>query len=122
MRKLYYDLLIDGKPILTPDSDMQIELNDLEHSDSGRDESGYTHRLVLRRDMKTVTPNYTVLTLEEYAYMESLFQGKDTVLVTYTGLNGRKAVFEAYRLKHSIVIHDAKKGIVKNYKFNLIEC
>lgn len=121
-RSYFFDFLIDGKPILTPDCDITVEFTDLDDSDSGRDEAGYMHRIVLRRGMKTVPLSYAVLSLEEYHYTESLFDGKDEFEVTYRGLDGRLKKFTGYRSKHSITFHNVKTGVCKNYKFNIIEC
>lgn len=122
MRKLFYDLLIDGKPVLVPDSDMVVELSDMEHSDSGRDEMGYQHRIVLRRNVKTLTLPYGILDAEEYRYMESLFGGKDTVVITCKGLGAKIISFKAYRSKYSITVRDVATGKFRNYKIQLIEC
>ena len=122
MRALFYDLQIDGKPILIPDADVQMEFSDLDSSESGRDERGFMHRIVLRRRVKTWSVPYDVLTGEEYRYMESLFEGKDEFTVDYRDGNGNPAKCVAYRSKHSITIHNAKKGIFKNYKFDIMEC
>lgn len=80
------------------------------------------HRIVLRRKMKSIPLSYAVLTLEEYRYMESLFEGKDEFQVDYRGLDGQSAQFTGYRSKHGITIHNIKTGICRNYKFNVIEC
>lgn len=122
MRAFYYDLQIDKKPILAPDADVQMEFSDLDSSESGRDESGVMHRIVLRRKVKTWSLSYAVLTNEEYRYMESLFEGKDQFVVDYLGAGGKPAQCVVYRSKHSLTIFNAKTGIYKNYKFNLIEC
>ena len=122
MRERYYGLLFDGKPILVPDNDLAVELNDLDHSDSGRDELGFMHRIVLRNGVKSLSISYSSLTLEEYKYMESLFYQKTDFAVDYRALDGKAKEFRAYRSKHSIVIHNAASGIVKNYKFKIIEC
>lgn len=122
MRALCYDFLIDGEPILVPDCDISVELNDLDDEDSGRDEAGVMHRIVLRRKMKSIPLSYAVLTLEEYRYMESLFDGKDEFQVDYRDMDGQPARFIGYRSKHGITIHNIKAGICRNYKFNIIEC
>lgn len=122
MRAFYYDFQIDKKPILMPDEDVQMELSDLDSSESGRDESGIMHRIVLRRKVKTWALPYAVLTREEYRYMESLFEGKDEFTVDYLDKDGKPAQCVAYRSKHSLTIHNARLGIYKNYKFNIIEC
>lgn len=122
MRNFYYDLQIDGKPILVPDCDIAIECTDLDDADSGRDELGFMHRIVLREGVKTIQLSYAFLTMEEYQYMESLFKGKPEFTVEYRDAEGTPTQFTAYRSKHGIVIHSARTGICKNYKFNLIEC
>ena len=122
MRSLFYDFQIDGKPILTPDCDISVEMADLHDADTGRDESGVMHLIVIRRKVKTVPLSYAVLSAEEYLYMESLFDGKDEFRVDYRGLDGQPAHFTAYRSKHGITIHNARTGRCKNYKFNIIEC
>jgi hypothetical protein len=122
MRLFYYDLQIDDNPILVPDSDVKIEHTDLDSEESGRDENGFMHRIVLRRGVMTVALNYATLTTYDYRYMESLFAGKDHFEVKYRDRDGNPASCTAYRSKHSITIHNAQKGIYKNYAFNIIEC
>lgn len=122
MRDFYYDFQIDRKPILTPDEDIQMEFSDLDSSESGRDESGVMHRIVLRRNVKTWSVSYSFFSKEEYRYMESLFAGKDAFTVEYVDAHGSPAKCVAYRSKHGLTIHNARLGIYKNYKFNIIEC
>ena len=122
MRSLFYDFQIDGKPILAPDCNITVELQDLHDADTGRDEAGYMHIIIVRHKVKTVPLSYAVLSAEEYLYMESLFDGKATFLVEYRGLDGELRSFTGYRSKHSITIHNARTGQYKNYKFNIIEC
>jgi len=122
MRDFYYDFQIDGKPILVPDEDIQMEFSDLDSDESGRDESGVMHRIVLRRNVKTWALPYATLTKDEYRYMESLFANKDSFIVEYVDAHGAHVKCVAYRSKHSLTIHNARLGIYKNYKFNIIEC
>jgi hypothetical protein len=122
MREFYYDLQIDKKPILVPDADVQVEFSNLESEDSGRDESGFMHRIVLRRGIRTWALSYGILSAEEYRYMESLFAGKDQFLVDYLDGQGRPASCIAYRCEHSLAVHNAAKGIYKNYQFSINEC
>lgn len=122
MRGFYYDLQIDNKPILVPDEDVQVEFSDLDEEDSGRDESGFMHRIVLRCNVRTWTLSYGVLSQEEYRYMESLFAGKDEFWVDYLNEEGKLARCAAYRSKHSLTIHNVRKGIYKNYQFSIIAC
>ena len=49
MARVTYDqLLINGQPMFAPDADIDFSYEDLDDADSGRDESGYMHRIVVR--------------------------------------------------------------------------
>ncbi len=122
MRKYFFDLLIDGQPVLVPDADVTISFEDMDSEVSGQDESGYMHRLLLRSGVKTIPLAYASLDTDEYRYMESLFQGKREFKVDCRGIDGSPLSFMAYRSKHSISVHNIKTGIHKNYNFNIIEC
>lgn len=120
--KLYEDYKIDGLPLLVPDADVSISQNDLDSSDSGRDESGIMHRQVVRYRVKTWGFNYSTLTVDEYRYMESLFAGKKDFTFSYRDLDGSLKETRAYCSNNSITYHNAKLGLYKNLKFNIIEC
>ena len=122
MRKFLFDLLIDGQPVLAPDADVAISFEDLDSEESGRDESGFMHRVLLRSGVKKIPLSYAVLDMEEYRYMESLFQGKREFKVDCRGCDGSPLSFVAYRSKHSISIHNIVTGVHKNYSFSIIEC
>ena len=122
MRKYFFDLLIDGQPILAPDEDMAVSYEDLDSEESGRDEGGFMHRIVLREDVKKFALSYASLSREEYLYMESLFKGKADFLVTRRDDDGNLQEFKAYRAKHSITVRNIRTGQYKNYSFNIIEC
>ena len=122
MRKFYFDFLIDGQPILVPDEDVAISFEDLDSEESGRDESGYMHRIVLREGVKKVPLSYASLSREEYLYMESLFSGKSKFEVIFRDFDGKRSSFAAYRSKHSITIRNVRTGCYKNYTFSIIEC
>ncbi len=122
MRKHYQDILIDGQPILVPDADAAVSFEDLDSSESGRDEGGYMHRVVLRTDMKKITLSYASITRKDYIYMESLFRGKTDFKVDCRNFDGGLLSFRAYRSKHSITVFNARTGAYRNYSFNIIEC
>ena len=122
MRKEFLDLQIDDKPILVPDQDMEIEYNDLDSDETGRDESGVMHRIVLRHGVRKFQLSYETLTREEYLYMRSLFEGKREFKVSYRDHDGEVAEFQAYHSSHSITIRNARTGLYKNYKISIIEC
>lgn len=116
------DYQINGSPLLVPDEDVAMSFSDLDSSDSGRDESGVMHRIVVRQRVGTWGFNYSSLTTEEYMYMRSLLDGKSEFTFTYRDLNGYLVETRAYCSNDSITYHNAKLGLYKNLKFNIIEC
>ncbi len=124
MRKQTALFLIDGKPMLAPDWDVEVSRQDIDAADSGRDESGFLHRVVVRRDVGKWTFTYFHLTAQEYSYMESLFAGKDNFQFTYpayTELNVPLST-TAYRSKHGIAWRCAVTGDIRDYQFSILEC
>lgn len=122
MRSFCYEFQIDNNPILTPDADIKVDYTDLDSDESGRDENGFMHRIVLRRGVKTFSISYRLLSRDEYRYMESLFAGKSQFEFKYRGEDGNPVSFIAYRSKHSITFRNIRTGTYKNYAFNIIEC
>lgn len=120
--KLFEDYLIDGEPMLVPDADVSLSFADLDSSDSGRDESGIMHRIVVRERVATWGFNYSNLTAEEYRYMRALFAGKPEFAFIYRNLEGDLVETRAYCSNESITYHNARLGLYKNLKFNIIEC
>ena len=121
-RNYYFDFLIDKQPILVPDADLTWEYNDLDSDETGRDEAGVMHRIVLREGVRKCALQYESLTREEYQYMRSLFAGKSQFEVEYRDHDGQVSRFTAYQSNHSITVHNAKTGEYKNYKPSIIEC
>ena len=124
MRKTTDLFLIDGKPMLAPDKNMQMVLQDVEAADSCRDESGFLHRFNLRQGVGTWDFFYDYLTDREYAYMESLFAGKDTFRFTCPDWenNGAAREITAYRSQHKILLQRAQTGCFHNYQFSVRAC
>lgn len=123
MRKTTQLFLIDGKPMLVPDEDLELSFEDIDASDSGRDESAVMHRFVVRRDVGKWTFSYAHLTQQEYGYMESLFAGKTSFQFTHPShIDGQQQVTTAYRSKHGILWRSAATGQFRNYQFSIIEC
>lgn len=120
--KFIEDFKVDGKPMLVPDADVSLSFADLDSSDSGRDESGIMHRIVVRERVATWGFNYSSLTAEEYKYMRSLFVGKPEFTFTYRNLEGDLEETKAYCSNDSITFHNARLGLYQNLKFNIIEC
>ena len=57
--------LIDGQPVLAPDAGLTLGLEDIESTDSGRDESGALHRFVVRQGVEYWDFSYSRLTAAE---------------------------------------------------------
>ena len=98
---------IDGKPMLAPDHDPEFSFSDLDSSDSGRDESGYMHRVRVREGVGTWGFEYAHLTDAELAYMQS-----SSATETCT----------AYRSQYSATWKSKVTGEWRNHKFNIIQC
>mgnify|MGYP007112557199 CR=1 FL=1 len=49
---------IDGKPMFAPDGDMGFSFEDLDGADSGRDEAGVMHRVIVRHSVGTWSFTY----------------------------------------------------------------
>lgn len=115
---------INGKPMFAPDEDVGVSYSDLDADDSGRDESGYMHRIVVRYKLGTWSFEYASITEEEKRYMEELFGDTPDFDFTHPDrLNAEKEVtVKAYRSKYGLSWHNARKGQWRNYKFNIIEC
>lgn len=122
MRKYDNDFLIDGRPLLLPDEGVQINLEDLDSSESGRDESGVMHRVVLREKVRKYSLPYGRLTQEEYMYLLSLFAGKPTFEVEKREPDGQTVTFTAYCSKVGISLYNKRTGLYKNLTLNIIEC
>ena len=116
--------LIDGVPMLAPDADMELSMEDIDAPDSGRDESGIMHRFVVRRNVGKWTFSYGNITQQEYGYMESLFAGKDSFQFSYPSHtdSGQQKTVTAYRSKHGILWHSAATGQFRNYQFSIVQC
>lgn len=115
---------INGKPMLVPDSDVSVSYNDLDSSDSGRDESGVMHRVPVRFKVGTWAFSYSYLSEEEKQYMESLFPDAASFEFTHPDRvdSSILTTTQAYRSKYSISWKNAITGTWSGYGFNIIEC
>lgn len=116
--------LINGRPMLVPDADVQESYEDLDSADAGRDESGVMHRIPVRYKVGAWSFTYSHLTEEEKRYMESLFP--DAAVFTFTHPDRRDASVQvsqpAYRSKYAISWRNARTGLWSNYGFTIIQC
>ena len=115
---------INGKPMLVPDEDVAIAYEDLDASDSGRDESGYLHRIVVRYKVANWSFSYSHLTEEERKYMEGLFPETGTFAFGHPTTEDAtmQTVSTCYRSKYELAWKNAITGLWSNYNFRIIEC
>lgn len=123
-RTLTTKFKINGKPMYAPDNDMGFSFEDIDSSDSGRTEDGVMHRSPVRFKVGTWEFKYSSLTEEEVQYMESLFPDAANFQFTHPSRknSNESEVSTCYRTKYSLSWYNVKKGIWKNYTFNIIEC
>ena len=125
MRSFFYDFQINGKPILAPDRDIQMEFADLDSPSSGRDQAGFMHRIVVRPMVGKWTFTYSFLTPLEYSYMRSLIDAESgTFIFTRphrTELD-QSETCTAYISKYDLMWKSARTGNYRNFKFSVIEC
>ena len=123
-RALSDEFKINGKPMYAPDNDMSFGFEDIDSSDAGRTEDGVMHRSPVRYNVGKWSFKYASLTEAEKQYMESLFPDAPTFEFTHPDrINSSESVTSTcYRSKYSLSWYNAKKGVWKNYTFNIIEC
>lgn len=124
MRVLSDLFMINGMPMFAPDEDVDMSFEDLDSSDTGRDESGVMHRIVVRYKAGSYSFSYSSITEDERNYMESLFPDAPDFEFTHPDRldSSRIVKCRAYRSKYSLSWKNARTGLWKNYKFNIIEC
>ena len=116
--------LINGKPMLAPDEKVQVSYEDLDDSNSGRDEAGFMHRQVLRYKIPVWSFSYQSLTEAERQYMESLFPKAPTFTFTFPAEEDAAQPTEmtCYRSKYGISWKSARTGLWMGYAFQIIGC
>lgn len=124
MRRTSYLFTINGKPMLAPDQEVGFNYEDLDSSDSGRDESGIMHRVVVRYKVPSWSFSYANLTEEELRYMESLFPDAPTFTFEHPSRHDQyeREETECYRSKYGISWKNARTGLWSGYSFNIISC
>ena len=112
MRSYTNLFLINGRPMLAPDEDVGVSYADLDADDSGRDETGYMHRIVVRYKLGTWSFEYASITEAEKRYLEELFGEMPDFDFTHPDrLNAEKQVtVKAYRSKYNTSWHNARTG------------
>lgn len=115
---------INGKPMFAPDADIDFSYDDLDDADSGRDESGYMHRIVIRYKVMSGAFVFSHISESDMQYMESLFPDEpDFAFTRPSRLDSSVPITtRCYRSKYGISWQNARTGQWRNYKFNIIEC
>lgn len=114
---------INGKPMLAPDAGVEMSFEDLESGDSGRDESGFMHRIVVRHKLGVWSFAYSHLTKEEYAYMLSILpEGSFTFTHPQLGDNTKSETTRAYISGYGITWQSARTGQYRDLKFSITQC
>lgn len=115
---------VDGVPMLAPDEEPEFSFADLDASDSGRDESGVMHRIMVREKVGSWSFSYASLSDEELAYLRGLFAGKAQFTFTHPVFGNSNATESctAYMSQCSAVWKNQRTGLWRNFKFNIIQC
>lgn len=115
---------VDGQPMPAPDEEPEFSFSDLDASDSGRDESGVMHRIVVREKVGTWSFSYAHLSDEDLAYLRNLFAGKAQFTFTHPVFGSSNATESctAYMSQCSAVWKNQRTGQWRNFKFNIIQC
>lgn len=115
---------VDGQPMPAPDAEPEFSFADLDASDSGRDESGVMHRIVVREKVGTWSFSYAYLSDEDLAYLRNLFAGKAQFTFTHPVFGNSNATESctAYMSQCSAVWKNQRTGLWRNFKFNIIQC
>lgn len=115
---------VDGQPMPAPDEEPEFSFADLDASDSGRDESGVMHRIVVREKVGTWSFSYAHLSDEDLTYLQNLFAGKAQFTFTHPVFGSSNATESctAYMSQYSAVWKNQRTGQWRNFKFNIIQC
>ena len=115
---------VDGQPMPAPDEEPEFSFADLDASDSGRDESGVMHRIVVRETVRPCSFSCAHLSDEDLAYLRNLFAGKAQFTFTHPvfGSSNATETCTAYMSQYSAVWKNQRTGQWRNFKFNIIQC
>lgn len=124
MLKYYYDVLIDGRPILTPDAGVQITREDIVSDDSGYDERYVYHSRIARSGVYKLEFSYSNLTEEDYRYLYYVLLGSNNGEFTckFRYLFAGDQEITARCIKVSASLYNSQTGHYKKMKFTIQEC
>ena len=115
---------INGRPLLAPDAGVEMSFQDLDAAESGRDESGYMHRILVRSKVGVWNFVYSHLTEAEYGYLLGILPQTGSFRFTYPapGDSSRSLTTDAYLSQYGVAWRNATTGDYRNLKFSIIEC
>jgi hypothetical protein len=121
---LQHPYLIDGKPMPLPDQEVEMSFEDLDHAEAGRDEAGFMHRMVARYKVGSWGFQYSHLTQQTYTELLQLLPQSGSFVFSYPDpMNPEQYKHTtAYLSRYGIVWRNARTGLYRNLKFNIIEC
>lgn len=114
--------LIDGVPMLTPDIDVEITYEDLESSDSGFDQGGFYHRIVMKFNRRKWKFKYAILTKDEFVYLRALLKGKQSFLFSFQNEQEKTETVMAISNPVTVAFQSKRSGLYKNLTIEIVEC
>lgn len=121
MKRSYVnDWKVDDFPFLSPDENIKVTLRNIYSDDSGTDESGFQHLVLLRSNVHTWAFSYSTMTTEEYQYMMGILRGKDVFTFTYPE-DGELKTCSAYYQELSSAYRSKVTGLYTNISFQISE-
>ena len=113
--------MVNNNHLYIPSAGIKVEHSNLAGSSSGRTEDGIMHIDWVRRDIRKVYLQWSVLTARELDYVLGLMQGKEFTL-TFKD-RGRVQTMSAYSSESSYTYYSAALGedIYTDVSINAIE-
>ena len=112
---------VNSSPLYIPSAGIKVEHTNLAGSSSGRTEDGVMHIDWVRRDIRKVNLQWSVLTASELDYVLGLMQGQEFTL-TFKD-RGKVQTMSAYSSESSYTYYSAALGedIYTDVSINAIE-
>lgn len=122
MKRSYVDdWKVDGSPFVSPDENVEVKIRNIYSEDSGMDESGFSHMILLRANVHTWTFSYATMTTEEYQYMARILCGREVFTFTYPE-DGEVKTCSAHFLELNSAYRSKVTGLYTNVTFQIYEC
>lgn len=121
---LQHPYLIEGQPMPLPDQEVEMQFQDLDRAEAGRDEAGFMHRLVARYKVGSWSFTYSHLTQQTYTQLLEMLPQSGSFVFSYPDPMDPEQYKHtvAYLSNYGIVWRNAATGMYRNLKFSIIEC